>query len=297
MPEPVFLGYSQTELDRAYDQRAWADNAEAVLARCRAAGVTARALAPRLAEASYGSSSDEALDIFQAARGAPIHVHIHGGAWRLQSKSDASFAAPAFVEAGVHFVAPDFAKLPAIRMPQMVHQLTRALAWIYRNAKGFGGDPDRILLSGHSSGAHLAAVLLTVDWAKCGVPANLIKAALLVSGPYDLAPVMLSSRRSYIDLTDEEVARVSPLRHVAAMSCPIKVLNGENESPEFLRQGRTLVSALSAAGKPAELIVVPKVNHFEINEEFGTRSSAVFQAALDQAAATAPAAHRRGRRA
>jgi arylformamidase len=167
----------------------------------------------------------------------------------------------------------------------MVDQLARALAWIHRNAESFGGDPNRIVLSGHSSGAHLAAVLLTVDGPHYGVPANLIKAALLISGVYDLAPVMLSSRRSYIDLDNEEVARLSPLRHVAAISCPVTILNGESESPEFLRQGRSLAAALSAAGKHAELIVVRKANHFEINQELGNPASAVFKAALDQVAA------------
>jgi arylformamidase len=285
MRDAVFLGYTQDELDRAYDQRVWADNAELVIARYKAASAEARAAVRRWSEVKYGVRADEAIDVFPAGDRAPIHVHIHGGAWRLHSKSDASFPAPAMVDAGMHFVVPNFTNLPTVRMPDMVDQLICALAWIFRNAESFGGDRDRILLSGHSSGAHLAAVLLTIDWPRHGLPRDLVKAALLISGSYDLGPVMLSSRRSYIDLTDDEVARLSPLRHVAAISCPVKVLHGDEESPEFIRQARRFSGALSAAGKHAELIAVPQVNHFEINEGLGKADSPVFAAALSQLAA------------
>lgn len=144
-----------------------------------------------------------------------------------------------------------------------------------------------MLVSGHSSGAHLAAVLLTVDWREHGLPPDLIKAALLSSGIYDLGPVMLSSRRAYIDLEDDEIARLSPLRHVAVIRCPAKVMYGEAESPEFVRQARIFAGAMSAAGLDAELIPVPQVNHFEMNEEFGRAGSSVFKAAVAQFATIA----------
>jgi len=280
-PPPVFLGYSQAELDRAYDQRIWAPNAEVSLARCRDLGTRVRASMRMLADVPYGAAPDDRLDVFPTApAGAPIHVHIHGGAWRIQSKHDVSFMAPAITAAGMHFVAPDFIKLPACRMPDMVDQLTRALAWIYRHAREFGGDPDRILLSGHSSGAHLCAVLSTLDWAARDLPADLVKAALCVSGTYDLAPVLLSARRSYIDLTSAEAERLSPLRHAGAVRCPVIVMTGERESPEFVRQGMAFADALRHAGADVELIHVPRADHFEINEAIGTAGTAPHAAAV-----------------
>jgi arylformamidase len=280
-PAPVFLGYSQAELDRAYDQRVWATDAEISLARCREAGSRVRANARMLPDIRYGDAADERLDVFPTvAAGAPVHVHIHGGAWRIQSKHDVSFMAPAMTAAGMHLVAPGFTKLPACRMPEMVDQLARALGWVYRHAGEFGGDPDRILLSGHSSGAHLCAVLLTFDWAAHGLPADLVKAALCVSGTYDLAPVLLSARRAYIDLTAEEAERLSPLRHVGAVRCPVIVVTGERESPEFVRQGMAFAGALRDAGRDVELLHVPGVDHFEINEAIGTTGTAPHAAAV-----------------
>lgn len=277
---PVFLDYDQEALDRAYDQRVWAPDAEAIMARCRDAGAEVRATTVLRADIAYGAGANETLDIFPTdIRGAPIHVHIHGGAWRIQSKHDASFMAPAMTAAGMHFVAPDFTNLPACRMPDMVDQLARALTWVYRNAPSFGGDPDRILLSGHSSGAHLCAVLLTLDWAARGLPADLLKAALCVSGSYDLEPVLLSSRRHYIDLTRDEAERLSPRRHVAQIRCPVTVMYGERESPEFIRHSLSFVEALRAAGRNAELIGVPDVNHFEINEAMGRAGTQPYAAA------------------
>jgi arylformamidase len=278
---PVFLDYSQDELDRAYDQRVWAANAEVSLARCREAGAKVRASTRMLADIAYGDGPDERLDVFPCETAvAPIHVHVHGGAWRMQSKDDASFMAPAMTAAGMHLIAPHFTNLPGCRMPDMVDQLARALGWVHRHAREFGGDPDRILLSGHSSGAHLCAVLLTLDWPARGLPSDLVKAALCVSGSYDLAPVLLSARRAYIDLTREEAERLSPLRHAAAVRCPVIVMTGEHESPEFIRQGMAFAGALQQAGRDAELIQVPGYNHFEMNEALGRAGTVPHAAAV-----------------
>ena len=109
-----------------------------------------------------------------------------------------------FVSAGAHFVVPDFVWVQdagGSLMP-MADQVRRAIAWVHRNAASFGGDPDRIYVSGHSSGAHLAAVVATTDWREYGVPSNIVKGALCCSGLFDLKPVRLSARSSYVKFTD-----------------------------------------------------------------------------------------------
>ena len=143
----------------------------------------------------------------------------------------------------------------------------RAIAWVYRNAASFGGDPERIYVGGHSSGAHLAAVALTADWQReFGLPPDLIKGGLCGSGMYDLAPVRLSHRSSYVSFTDEMVERLSPPRHIARLRAPVIVAYGTDETPEFQRQARDFAAALRDAGKPVELLVGENYSHLDLPE-------------------------------
>ena len=150
---------------------------------------------------AYGPGEIEQLDIFRttAAAPAPVFVFIHGGAWRAGRA--ATYAAPAemLIHAGAHYVVPDFAWVQDCggSLLPMADQVCRAIAWVYRNAASFGGDPDRLYVGGHSSGAHLAAVALTTDWRSAfDLPVDIIKGGVCSSGMYDLAPVRLSPERA-----------------------------------------------------------------------------------------------------
>jgi len=262
----VYLDYTQAELDRAYTQTEWAPNSRDVLARQARQSAELRARMPPTTF-QYGESAAETLDVFGAGcgEGRAIHVHVHGGGWRSLSKDDVSFAAPAFVDAGAIYVAVNFATIPAVRLPDMVAQVQRAMVWLYNHAAEFGGNPKRIHLSGHSSGGHLAAVLLTTDWRnRFDLPADVIKSGLLMSGIYDLEPVMLSVRRDYVTISKEEEILLSPLRHVEMLRAPVLVVYGNHESPEFKRQAAGFVDAASEAARSARLLSVGDLNHFEV---------------------------------
>jgi arylformamidase len=277
----VFLDYTQEELDRAYDQRAWAANATEVIARYTTDSAAVRARLAHRAALAYGPGNDETLDHFPAAHaGAPIHVFIHGGAWRMLTKDDAAAAAPTFVAAGAAYVAVNFSVIPAMRLPEIADQLRRAIAWTWRNASALGGNADRITISGHSSGAHLASVLLTTDWSLLGVPGDVIKGAVCLSGMYDLAPVMLSARASYVSLSPDEIAALSAMRHLARIPCPVIVGHGERESPEFQRQSREFAAALGRVGKLHREFVLPGLNHFEVAEELNRAETPLARATL-----------------
>jgi arylformamidase len=279
---PVFLDYTQEELDRAYDQRAWAANASAVIARYATDSAAARASLGHRSALAYGSGKDEVLDYFPAATtGAPIHVFVHGGAWRMLTKDDAAAAAPTIVAAGAAYVALNFSVIPDARLPEIADQLRRAIAWIWRNAGTLGGDAERITISGHSSGGHLAAVLLTTDWQHHGAPGDVIKGAVCLSGMYDLAPVMLSARAAYVKLSPEEVAALSPIRHIAHIPCPVIVGHGAGESPEFQRQSREFAAALGRVGKLRQELVLPGLNHFEVIEQLNRSDTPLARAVLD----------------
>jgi arylformamidase len=145
----------------------------------------------------------------------------------------------------------------------MIAELRRAIAWLYANAASFGGDPQRIHIIGHSSGAHLTGVLMTTDWTRFGAPADVLKTGTCVSGMYELRPVLLSARSAYVKLTAEEEDELSAIRHLDRLRCPITVAYGNKESPEFQRQGRTFAAALNARSAPVQELILDGLNHFE----------------------------------
>jgi arylformamidase len=285
MTQRVFLDYDQAELDRQYDQRAWATNAASVIARYAADSEAARARLGAPLVLRYGDSPPETLDLYRTgAAQAPIHVFVHGGAWTRMSARDSAAPAPMFVAAGAHFAALDFALLPSVTLADMIAQVRRAVAWLHRHAATFGSDPTRIHVSGHSSGAHLSALLCATDWAGAfGLPADTLKSALLASGSYDLKPVRLSARSAYVKLTDATEHELSPQRHVAQINCPVTVASAEHDTDEFRRHARDFHAALVTAGKATPpLLHGPGLNHFEFIETLARPDGILGRVALEQ---------------
>jgi arylformamidase len=274
MTKTVFLHYTQDELNRNFDQRTWAANALEVIARYPVLSAETRARLEHRANVAYGPGPDETLDIFPASGGGPIQIFVHGGAWRHFSKDDYSFPAESYVPAGVNTVIVNFTNLPAVRLPDMVGQVRRAVEWVHRNARSFGGDPERLYLSAQSSGAHLAACVLG--------SLDCVKAATLVSGPYFLEPVMLSHRSAYVKLSGTEVHELSPGLHAGRIKCPVIVAYGEHDTDEFRRQSRELAAALERAGRLQKLLRLPGVNHFELMECFRDPDYPLVRAILEQ---------------
>lgn len=198
----VWMGMDQKELDDAYDQTVYAPNMQQVQARMAAWSATMpqRLGAPR--HFAYGPTQIEGLDVFVTDRpNAPVNVFVHGGAWRSESAKDRWFIAETFVRAGAHSVLLDFIDVVRANgnLMIMADQVRRAVAWVYRNARTFGGDPNRLYISGHSSGGHLASVLLTTDWHKdFDLPAGIIKGGLCACGMFDLKAPRLSNRSEYV---------------------------------------------------------------------------------------------------
>jgi arylformamidase len=163
----------------------------------------------------------------------------------------------------------------------MADQVRRAIAWVHKNAAQFGGDPNRLYVAGHSSGAHLTGCALITDWqAGYNMPADIIKGAICISGMYDLKPVRLSARSSYVKFDDKTEQELSSIRHLARLKAPVIVAYGTNETPEFQRQGREFAAAVKAAGKPVELIVAEHYNHFELPETLANPYGLLGRAAL-----------------
>jgi arylformamidase len=269
----VWLDMDQKELDDAYDQSVYAPNQPLIALRRKLASEAALKRLGQPERVAYGTTEIEKLDIYKTRRlNAPINIFIHGGAWRNGQAKDSAYLAEMFINAGAHFVVPDFVQVQdaAGSLMPMAQQVRAALAWVYKNAASFGGDANQIYITGHSSGAHLTGCALVTNWQKdFGLPANIIKGGLVISGMYDLKPVRLSKRSEYVKFTDEIEEALSSQRHLDKLSAPIVVAYGSQETPEFQRQSREFAAAVKAVGKPVELIVGDGFNHFEMQETIG----------------------------
>jgi len=274
----------QKQLDDTYDQAVWAPNREHIATRRRLASerTIARIGAPE--RVSYGPTEIEKLDIFKAKRAnAPVMIFIHGGAWKGGTARDSAYMSEMYLAAGAHFVVPDFVWVQNAggSLMTMAEQVRRAVAWVYKNAASFGGDPNRLYVSGHSSGGHLGGCVVTTDWQKdFGLPPDIVKGALLISGMYDLKAVRLSKRSKYVNFDDATEEALSAQRHIDKINMPLVVAHGTLETPEFQRQSREFAAAVKGAGKPVEFIVGEGFNHFEIQETMANPFGLVGREAL-----------------
>jgi arylformamidase len=279
----VFLDYDQVELDAAYDQSAYEPNMGQIMKRmaARSEAVRRRIGAPR--RIVYGPTPIEQLDVYRTSRsGAPTFVFIHGGAWRAGRAQNQSFPAEMITAAGAHFVVPDFVWVQDAggNLNVMADQVRRAVAWTVKNASSFGGDPKRVYVGGHSSGGHLAGVVLTTDWSAYGLADDAIRGGLCMSGMYDLYPVSLTAYSKYVKFDGATIAALSPQRHIERLHAPLIVAYGTSETPEFQRQNRDFAAAVKAAGKRVELVVGPYYSHLEVEEALGNPYAFTGRAAL-----------------
>lgn len=267
------MDYDQVELDASYDQVSYepliadvgkrlVSNSEATLARI---GTPQRV--------AYGPTEIEKLDIYRTSRPkAPVFIFIHGGNWLIGAAAWYSYPAEVFINAGAHYIVLDFigAKEAGGDLGTMAAQVRKGIAWVVKNAQSFDGDPERIFVGGHSSGGHLCGVALTTDWQKeFGLPENAVKGGLCMSGLFDMTPVALSWRRSYIKFTAPMADAMSPQRHIDKIRAPITLTFGTLESPDFQHQSRDFAAAMKATGKPVQVIESPNYHHLEMAESLG----------------------------
>jgi arylformamidase len=269
----IWRGYNQAELDRQYNSRGTVPDVSLYLNDYAARTLQAKAQLRCISNLRYGDQADELLDIYPANQpNAPVMVYLHGGDWRTLSKEDSGFAAPAFVARGATFVVLDFTLVPHTTLPDMGEQVLRALLWLQKNVANCGGDPERIHIAGHSSGANLVGQLLMT------APAHLIKSAVFISGLGDLEPVRLSFRNQKLNLTPEVAAQVSLLKHQPGRVCPMLVAVGQNETEDYRRQSRDVADHWRSQGNACELFELPGKHHFDAVLEWADPQSPPFKA-------------------
>jgi arylformamidase len=216
---------------------------------------------------AYGESPAETLDLFMAeADGAPVHMYIHGGYWQANSKKSSSFIARPLVEAGGHVAVIDYGLCPNVTIDEIGRQCRAALAWLWREAERFGGDPERITVSGHSCGGQLVGMAMATDWPTFGedLPEDLVKGGVSISGVFDLEPLVNTTINDKVGMDGEAALRNSPLLMDPACKSPLALYWGELESDAFRQQSEKMADAWAAKGVPTHAEAIPGVNHFTV---------------------------------
>ncbi len=255
---------------------------QAYLDNAAARSLAVRRSIPCVLDVRYGDGPLQTLDVFSArGENLPVHVFIHGGFWRGLDKDIYSEIAQPIVASGAIAMLVNYDLCPAVSLDDIVQQILASVAWIYRQAPRYGGDPDRISLSGHSAGAHLAAVCLCHDWASEGLPMNLIKAVILVSGIYDLASVPLLSVNEEIQLTADQAHRNSVMAAEPRARCRALVIAGAEEPQLWSQQSSDYAQALMRAGLATRYLEVPNEHHFSITDRLAQADHPLTKAMLD----------------
>ncbi|KAL1779051.1 kynurenine formamidase isoform X1 [Sigmodon hispidus] len=282
---------SAEELEKQYSPSRWVIRmkAEEVVSTFVQTGneATRKARATRRNQLNvpYGDGEGEKMDIYfpdEDSKAFPLFLFIHGGYWQNGSKDDSAFMVKPLTAQGmvVAIVAYDIA--PKGTLDQMVAQVTRSVVFLQRRYPSNKG----IYLCGHSAGAHLAAMVLLASWTKHGVMPNL-QGFFLVSGIYDLEPIISTSQNAPLHLTLEDAQRNSPQRRLemapmrpVAPACPVLVVVAQHDSPEFQRQSREFCEALCRVGWEASFQQLRGLDHFDIIENLTQEDDVLTQIIL-----------------
>jgi arylformamidase len=254
------------ELARQYSPRGTVPDVDRLLRDYRSQSTPMYAL-PHLHDVAYGPHPDERLDLFPVPGrpDAPLFVFVHGGYWRALAKEDSVFMAKNFTERGIAVAAINYQLAPQARLEDIVAQCRRALAWLYLNGAAQGVGVDRIVLAGSSAGAHLAAMLLAPGWQSgLGLPEDVVKAAALVSGLYDLAPVQQTQPNAWLNLDAQQALALSPMQALPPASTRLLVATAALDTDEFKRQSLLYAAACQQRGCAVQYLEVPQRNHFDV---------------------------------
>ena len=272
MSEAVYRGYDRKALDAQYFLRPQVEDFTAFAQLYKDLSAEARAEIPCKLDLAFGELPGEKLDVFapEGAEGAPVHFFIHGGYWQSMDKSDFDYVAKGLVPRGAVAVVVNYTLAPEVHIEEIVRQNRAALAWVWHNIAQYGGNPDAIHVSGHSAGGHLTAMMAATDWAgfEAGLPTDLVKSALPISGVFELEPVRLCFLNDVLALDEAEAAANSPALLKGLHPAPQVLALGGDETVEFHRQTNDYAETLKSQGVEVETWLPEGLNHFTIVEEF-----------------------------
>ena len=281
MPKVGYGTLSDTELAEAFMPRIAVPDYEKWLAEDLAASTPIRHGDGARRDLRYGPGPRQVLDVLPARRaGAPILVWFHGGYWRALSKDHYAFIAPPFLAAGAAVVLVNYDLCPSVTLAGLLAETRAALHWVRGHAAEMGGDPTRLILAGNSAGAHICAMALHDIAAADAAPVDAVRAAALITGIYDLSPVLRIQVQDDVHLDAADIAQLSPLALPLGRKVPSIVAVGADEPALWIEQSQLYHAKLSSAGIASDYMCVPGRHHFSITRDLGDASAPLTRAMI-----------------
>ncbi|KAK4882010.1 hypothetical protein RN001_005329 [Aquatica leii] len=269
--------FSKEELELQYTPRQWSKRGEPEeviqlhIEICRKASAVVKENIPCQLDIPYGSTEREKIDVYgiDLPSDAPIFIFLHGGYWQTLSKEQSAYIADQLYKHGVKVIVLGYNLCPNVPFSSVVEGTQNALAYCLKYAKEQGSRG--IYLCGHSAGGHLVASMFQQAFHPLSDDdKNMIKGAFMISGIFDLIPIVDTTVNINLKLNEEEAKKFSPLFHTmdAAPHISFLVIVGEYESAAFHKQSTLLHNKLKSNGYKSQLIIAEKVDHFNIVENF-----------------------------
>ena len=259
--------YSESELEREYTPASCVDNVQIYLDQYASGGAQSR-LTIRHEKLKYGQHADEWLWLAPSTettnrRAKRLVAFVHGGFWRRLNADDGTFLTADFQQLGYDFASINYSLCPTEPLKNLIDQTQRAIGFLQTTH-----DAEKITLIGHSAGAHLIAMAL------CQSNTTKFAKAILVSGIFDLEPIVKTSVNEAIQLSEESARRLSPIHLISrASNTPLTIIWGENETDEFKRQSRDFASSWAQERTHSQVATgeISGRNHFDILYDLTTQ--------------------------
>lgn len=218
----------------------------------------------------FDETSGQKLNIWggtpsTARRKKPVLVFFYGGGWAHGKYSHYGFAARAYANRGFVVVVPDYRKVPEVHFPAFNQDAAAAVRWVHANIARYGGDPDRIVLAGHSAGAYIA-MMLTLDRSylmAVGLKPSIIKGTVGLSGAYDFYPFDSARAINAMNLWPRPL-ETQPITFARADAPPIMVVTGTSDDTVKPRNAILLSRRLHELGAPAEFRAYNDLGHEDV---------------------------------
>ncbi len=242
-------------LDRAYNNSAAVPESGAMFKEWLVRSEKVRADHPEHLDLAYGPRPRDKIDYFSAGQDTPVLVFIHGGFWQMRSKNDFAFLAESFLSSGISVAMVGYPLGPDATMDEIVADTHAAIRYLAAELPKLGGDPRRVVVSGWSSGGHLATMVLDEPS---------LRAGLSISGIFELEPLVKSYVNDKLHMDAAMAQRNSPILLLPKSSKQLDLFAGSAELPEMRRQTADYASARRAAALPVQYAEIPGANHYTI---------------------------------